>query len=52
MRSFTSCLVLGIAGEIALRVTEVPPHVVMAMKTPIRRLAAVNVALPQGCDLE
>ena len=52
MRSFTSCLVPEAAGEIAFRVSEVAPDVVKSLKTPIRRLAAKNVAFPQGCDLE
>ena len=52
MRSFTSCLVPGVVGEITFfLVSGVTPDVVAAMKTPIRRLAAKNVVLPQGCDL-
>jgi len=38
----------GVAGEIAFRVTEAALDVVADMKTPIRRLAAANVELPQG----
>ncbi len=41
----------GGAGEIAFRVTEAAPDVVKALKTPIKRLAALNVALPWGRDL-
>ncbi len=36
----------GVAGEIAFRVIEAAPDIVQAMKTPIRRLAAKNLALP------
>ena len=42
----------GAAGEIALRVTEAAPDVVKSLKTPIRRLAAKNVALPRSRELE
>ena len=42
----------GAAGEIAMRVTEAAPDVVQAMKTPIRRLAAQNVALPTSLRIE
>ena len=42
----------GAAGEIAMRVTEAAPDVVMALKTPIRRLAAANVALPTSLRIE
>jgi pyruvate/2-oxoglutarate/acetoin dehydrogenase E1 component len=42
----------GAAGEIALRFTEAAPDVAMAMKTPIRRLGAKNVALPRSRELE
>ena len=43
---------LGVVGEITLRVTEVAPDVVKDLKPLIRRLVAKNVVLPQGCDLE
>ena len=42
----------GAAGEIAMRVTEAAPDVVMGLKTPIRRLAAKNVALPTSLRIE
>lgn len=42
----------GAAGEVAMRVTEAAPEVVSAMKTPIRRLAAKNVALPTSLRIE
>lgn len=42
----------GAAGEVAMRVTEAAPEVVGAMKTPIRRLAAKNVALPTSLRIE
>jgi len=42
----------GVAGEVAFRVTEAAPDIAKAMKTPIRRLGAKNLALPQGRDLE
>lgn len=42
----------GAAGEIAMRVTEAAPDVVMGLKTPIRRLAAKNVALPTSLSIE
>lgn len=42
----------GAAGEIAMRVTEAAPDVVQALKTPIRRLAAQNVALPTSLRIE
>jgi pyruvate dehydrogenase E1 component beta subunit len=42
----------GVAGEIAFRVTEAAPDVVKALKTPIKRLAAPNIALPHGVELE
>ena len=42
----------GAAGEVAMRVTEAAPEVVRAMKTPIRRLAAKNVALPTSLRIE
>jgi len=42
----------GIAGEIAFRLTEAAPDVVKAMKTPIKRVAAKNVSLPHGSELE
>jgi pyruvate/2-oxoglutarate/acetoin dehydrogenase E1 component len=42
----------GAAGEIAMRVTEAAPDVVKAMKTPIRRLAAQNIALPHSVEIE
>jgi len=42
----------GAAGEIAMRVTEAAPDVVQALKTPIRRLAAQNIALPTSLWLE
>ena len=47
-----SCLVPGIAGEVALWVAGSAPDVVKSLKTPIWKLAAKNVVLPQGCDLE
>ena len=56
----TGCLLIvheamkrsGAAGEIAMQVTEAAPDVVMALKTPIRRLAAKNIALPHSVELE
>jgi len=56
----TGCLLIvheamkraGAAGEIAMRVTEAAPDVVKAMKTPIRRLAAQNIALPHSVEIE
>ena len=42
----------GAAGEITLRVMETAPDVVENLKTPIRRLAALNVALPRSRELE
>ncbi len=56
----TGCLLIvheamkraGAAGEIAFRVTEAAPDVVKAMKTPIRRLAAQNMALPHSVEVE
>lgn len=42
----------GAAGEVAMRVTEAAPDVVGAMKLPIRRLAAKNVALPTSLRIE
>ncbi|MFH1382209.1 MAG: transketolase C-terminal domain-containing protein [Chloroflexota bacterium] len=42
----------GFAGEIAFRVTEAAPEVVKSLKTPIKRLAAKNIALPHGAELE
>ena len=42
----------GAAGEVAMRVTEAAPEVVSAMRTPIRRLAAKNVALPTSLRIE
>ncbi len=42
----------GVAGEITLRVTEATPDVVKSLKTPIRRLAAKNLALPHSHELE
>ena len=56
----TGCLLIvhdamkrsGAAGEIAMQVTEAAPDVVMALKTPIRRLAAKNIALPLTVELE
>lgn len=42
----------GATGEVAMRVTEAAPEVVQAMKTPIRRLAAENVALPTSLRIE
>lgn len=42
----------GAAGEIAFRVIEEAPDVVKTMKAPIKRLAAKNVALPHGIELE
>ena len=42
----------GAAGEVAMRVTEAAPEVVSAMKTPIHRLAAKNVALPTSLRIE
>jgi pyruvate dehydrogenase E1 component beta subunit len=42
----------GAAGEITLRVMEAAPDVVENLKTPIRRLAALNVALPRSRELE
>ena len=41
----------GAAGEIAFRVTEAAPELVSSMKTPIRRLAAPNIASPHGTHL-
>ena len=38
----------GAAGEIAFRVMEAAPDVVAAMKTPIKRLGAKNVALHEA----
>ena len=43
---------LEVAGEIIFRVTEAAPDVVKSLKTPIRRLAAKNVALPRSRELE
>ena len=42
----------GAAGEVAMRVAEAAPEVVSAMKAPIRRLAAKNVALPTSLRIE
>ena len=42
----------GAAGEIAMRVTEAAPSLVSSMKSPIRRLAAKNVALPTSLTIE
>lgn len=42
----------GAAGEVAMRVTEAAPEVVSALRTPIRRLAAKNVALPTSLRIE
>jgi pyruvate/2-oxoglutarate/acetoin dehydrogenase E1 component len=42
----------GAAGEIAFRVIEAAPDVVKTMKAPIKRLAAKNMALPHGIELE
>lgn len=38
----------GVAGEIAFRVTEAAPDVVTSLKTPVRRLAAMNLPLRGG----
>ncbi len=43
---------LEVAGEITLRVTEAAPGVVKSLKTPIRRLAAKNLALPRCPESE
>ena len=43
---------LEVASEITLRVTEAAPGVVKSLKTPIRRLAAKNLALPHSRELE
>ena len=40
----------GVAGEIAFRVTEAAPKLMSSMKTPIRRLAALNIASPHGTE--
>ncbi len=42
----------GVAGEIVLRFMEAAPDVVQTMKTPIKRLAAWNVALLRSQWLE
>ena len=42
----------GVAGEITLRVTGAAPGVVKSRKTPIRRLAATNLALPRCRELK
>jgi len=39
-------------GEITFRVIEAVPDVVKSLKTPIRRLAAKNLALPCSRELE
>ena len=41
----------GPAGEIAFRVIEAAPDVVMDLKAPIKRVAALNLALPYGHEL-
>ena len=38
----------GVAGEIMFRVTEAAPDVVTSLKTPVRRLAAMNLPLRAG----
>jgi len=43
---------VGVASEIILRVTEAAPDIVKSLKTPIRRLAAKNLALPCSRELE
>ena len=43
MRSFTSCLVLEVAGEITFRVAEAVPDVVKSLKAPMIRLVAKNM---------
>ena len=42
----------GAAGEIAMRVAEEAPELVSSMSSPIRRLAAKNVALPTSLSIE
>ena len=42
----------GAAGEIAFRIIEAAPDIVKTMKSPIKRLAAKNMALPHGIELE
>ena len=41
----------GPAGEIAMRVIEAAPDVMMSLKAPIKRVAALNLALPYDQDL-
>ncbi|MDD4875599.1 MAG: transketolase C-terminal domain-containing protein [Dehalococcoidales bacterium] len=42
----------GAAGEIALRFNETAPDVAKALKTPIARIGAKNVALPRSQEIE
>ncbi|MDD4875967.1 MAG: transketolase C-terminal domain-containing protein [Dehalococcoidales bacterium] len=42
----------GAAGEIAFRVTEAAPDLVKSLKTPIKRLAAQNLAIPRSISLD
>ena len=42
----------GVVSGIILRVTEAAPDIVKSLKTPIRRLAAKNLALPCSRELE
>ena len=42
----------GVVSEIILRVTEAAPDIVKSLKTPVRRLAAKNLALPCSRELE
>jgi len=42
----------GAAGEIAFRITEEAPDVMKNLKTPMRRIAALNLSLPRSRELE
>jgi pyruvate dehydrogenase E1 component beta subunit len=42
----------GVAGEIAFRFIEAAPDLLKTMKSPVKRLAAPNIALPPQAYLE
>jgi pyruvate dehydrogenase E1 component beta subunit len=42
----------GVAGEIVFRIIEEAPDVIETLKSPIKRLAAKNIGLPHGAELE
>jgi pyruvate/2-oxoglutarate/acetoin dehydrogenase E1 component len=42
----------GIAAEIAFRLNEAAPDLVKTLRAPIKRVTALNVALPHGVELE